>query len=78
MHVQFLHTLSLRQISRRQHLAPWRWCSGSPGKECDADSEAVRVILSTNKGINHTRMHVQFLHTSLSVRQISRRQPLAL
>jgi hypothetical protein len=46
MHVLFL--LSLRQNSRRQHLALWRWCGGSPSEECDADSQAVRVILSTN------------------------------
>jgi hypothetical protein len=50
-HVQFLHTLSARQNSRRQHLAPWRWCGGSPGEECDADSEAVSVILSNITGI---------------------------
>jgi hypothetical protein len=78
MHVQALHTtFSLRQTSRRQHLAPWRWCGGSPCEECDADSQAVRVILSTTIGINHTNMHVQALHT-LSVRQSSRRQHLAL
>ena len=53
MHIQFLHTLSLRQNSRRQHLAPWRWCGGSPhpGEECNADCEAFRVILSTITGI---------------------------
>jgi hypothetical protein len=49
MHVQFL--LSLRQNSRRQHLALSRWCGGSPGEECDADSKAVRVMLSTTTGI---------------------------
>jgi hypothetical protein len=77
MHVQFLRTLSLRQNGRRQHLAPWRWCTGSPCEECDADSEAVRVILATITAINHIRMHVQFLRT-LSVRQNGRRQHLAL
>ena len=77
MYREFLHTLSLRQSSRRQHLALLRWCGDCPGEECDADSEALRVILSTITGINHTSMHVQFLHT-LSVRQNSRRQHLAL
>ena len=44
---------SMRQNSRRQHLALWRclWCGGSPGEECDADSEVVRVILSNITGI---------------------------
>jgi hypothetical protein len=60
MHVQYLHTQRARQSSRRQHLALWRWCGGSPGEECDVDSEAVRVILSTITGIKHTNMHVQF------------------
>jgi hypothetical protein len=59
MHVQFLHTtLSKRRKSRRLHLALWRWCSSSPGEECDADSEAVRVILSNITDITiHTNMY---------------------
>ncbi len=55
MHVQFLHTQRARQSSRRQHLALLRWCGGSPCEECDVDSQAVRVILFTIIGINHTR-----------------------
>ena len=45
----FTHTLSLGRNRRRKHLV-WRglrqW-RGSPGEECDVDSEAVRVILPT-------------------------------
>ena len=53
IHVQFLRTLRLRPSGRKQHLALWRWCGGSPhpGEECDADCEAIRVILSTITGI---------------------------
>ena len=40
---------------RCQHLALWRWCGGSPGEECDADSEAVRVILSITSITIHTQ-----------------------
>jgi hypothetical protein len=49
MYILFLHTLSLGRNRRRKHLV-WRglrqW-RGSPGEECDVDSEAVRVILPT-------------------------------